>query len=73
MMGNTNKKEYSVPVSRVLFRKTFGMRCLPFIYAANHFTAQAFHPPSFLQSDGQPSDDGLRELAASRLHSLTVT
>jgi len=39
----------------------------------NHSTAQAFHPPSLLKSGGQPSDDGLHELAASRRHGLPVT
>lgn len=51
----------------------YSTRCLPFIYAVNHFTAQAFHPPSLQESDGQPSDDGLHELAASRRHGPAIT
>ena len=35
--------------------------------------AQAFHPPSLLKSGGQPSDDGLHELAASRWHGPPIT
>ena len=66
-------KESSVPISRVLCLLS---RRLPFIYTAGYPTAPAFYPPSYLpegDSDGQPSTDGLRELAASRRDSPTIT
>lgn len=34
---------------------------------------QAFYPPSLKISGGQPSNDGIRELAASRWHSPMIT
>ena len=39
--------------------------CLSFIYSAGY--------PTALASDGQPSADGIRELAASRWNSPTIT
>jgi len=64
------KMENSAPVSRVLY--WHGCQRLPFIYSACRQTAPAFYPPSGLCSDGQPSADGLHELAAPRRHSTTV-
>ena len=48
-------------------------RRLPFIYSAGYPAAPAFYPPSCRMAlGGQPSDDGIRELAASRRNSSTV-
>ena len=39
----------------------------------SHPIAQAFYPPLSQRSDGQSSNNGLRELAASRWHSPQIT
>ncbi len=67
----TGKKEKvdSVSISRVLCLAE--ARCLPFIYYAGRPASPAFYPPSYC-SGGQPSDDGLHELAAPRWNSPTV-
>jgi len=64
------KKESSGSVSRVLFPALTAGR-LSFIYSASHPTAPAFYPPPYY-SGGQPSDDGLHELAAPRWNSPLI-
>ena len=46
--------------------------CLSFIYDASHPAPPAFYPPSY-DSGGQPSDDGIHELAAPSRHSPMIT
>ena len=72
--GHTEKEEHSVPVSRVLFLGTLARR------GVCHLSTPRITPwlkrstlHRYIKSDGQPSDDGLRELAASSEHSLPVT
>jgi len=68
-------KTSSVPISRVLFleSKYITMRRLSFIYPKSHPLDEAFYPPSSLMSGGQPSTDGIRELAAFSWHSPVIT
>ena len=46
--------------------------CLSSIYNAGHPAPPAFYPPSY-NSGGQPSDDGIHELAAPSRHSPMIT
>ena len=67
-------KESIAPISRVLFWHC--CQRLPFIYCARHHAPLAFYPPSQSperHSGGQPSVNGLHELAASSGNSPTVT
>ena len=67
------QKKSSIPISRVLCPTLAGRE--PVIYLLRRLPYGSSILPSIVAdaSDGQPSTDGIRELAASRRNSLTIT
>ena len=62
-------KESTAPISRVLFWP----KPAPAIYLLRTSRYVSSVLPSIVESGGQPSDDGLHELAASRWNSPSIT
>ncbi len=68
------KKKDSVPISRVPFLNNLSVRKAPAIYLVYKSPYSSSILPSVANmSSGQPSNDGIRELAASRRHSPMIT
>ena len=67
---NFSIKESTAPISRV---PSQSLRMVSVIYLRHESPRGSSVLPSVVYSGGQPSDDGLRELAAPSRHSPTIT